>query len=459
MASRKALHFVAQFMDCVSDPMTQPTRLEVRANMQLTDENIVTAGYMHTVETDEPLFTFDRKELIAMVRELLSASEPAGSPAQSAEAVAIPQVKPRLLNQLRRFNECCEDSEAGGHDVDREDMHSLAELGAVRPAPGGRHYMTDFGHYLLAAPQPSPTAVVQQGAWVNDPPRMPWEDLPNEDERVAPSEKGAAFEKWFSEHRDDDFGCSLSKRSAWIIWDGMWKARAASPQPAPSRVTDDQIKRLEATAALLAETEAAMAEREKRRDANRAQPVKHDPRMTPEAFLESMKPRANKVDCGVHLWTGWALIDAFNAGVRAPKPVEHTVPTITRDFLGQIVREAWVKWAKQQHNPKPSWLSPYAELSESDKEADRQIGEAVAQWALAIKGAKWEVAQPVEQTRALTVDARDAERYRYLHNPDPQPNREIDVCDDFMTVYDGDALDEAIDAALTAARLASGEKE
>jgi hypothetical protein len=47
-----------------------------------------------------------------------------------------------------------------------------------------------------------------------------------QDERGAKSEKLAAFEKWFSEHRDDDFGCGLSKRSAWIIWDGMWQARA-----------------------------------------------------------------------------------------------------------------------------------------------------------------------------------------------------------------------------------------
>jgi hypothetical protein len=79
------------------------------------------------------------------------------APAQSCgeddaeRADTVPQIKPRLLSQLRRFNECCEDSEAGGHDVDKEDMHSLAELGAVRPAPGGRHYLTDFGHYLLAA--------------------------------------------------------------------------------------------------------------------------------------------------------------------------------------------------------------------------------------------------------------------------------------------------------------------
>jgi hypothetical protein len=37
---------------------------------------------MHTVETDEPLFTFDSKELIAMVRELLSASKASSAAGQ-----------------------------------------------------------------------------------------------------------------------------------------------------------------------------------------------------------------------------------------------------------------------------------------------------------------------------------------------------------------------------------------
>ena len=53
-----------------------------------------------------------------------------------------------------------------------------------------------------------------------------------------------------------------------------------------------------------------------------------------------------------------------------------------RDELGRMVREAWVRWAQTQPNPKPSWLVPYAELSEPDKEADRQIGEAIARWTL-----------------------------------------------------------------------------
>lgn len=51
--------------------------------------------------------------------------------------------------------------------------------------------------------------------------------------------------------------------------------------------------------------------------------------------------------------------------------------TPDRDDLGRKVREAWVHWARQQPNSKPSWLVPYDDLSEADKEADRQIGEAL----------------------------------------------------------------------------------
>lgn len=54
----------------------------------------------------------------------------------------------------------------------------------------------------------------------------------------------------------------------------------------------------------------------------------------------------------------------------------------SRDELGRMVREAWVRWALTQQNPKSSWLEPYDSLSEPDKEADRQIGEAVARWTL-----------------------------------------------------------------------------
>lgn len=51
---------------------------------------------------------------------------------------------------------------------------------------------------------------------------------------------------------------------------------------------------------------------------------------------------------------------------------------MTRDLLGELVRDAWVRWAKKQPAPKPHWLAPWSELGESDREADRQIGQAVA---------------------------------------------------------------------------------
>ncbi len=60
----------------------------------------------------------------------------------------------------------------------------------------------------------------------------------------------------------------------------------------------------------------------------------------------------------------------------------------SRELLGRLVREAWVRWARTQQNPKPSWLVPYDELSEPDKEADRHIGESVFDAAYFADGAK-----------------------------------------------------------------------
>lgn len=48
-----------------------------------------------------------------------------------------------------------------------------------------------------------------------------------------------------------------------------------------------------------------------------------------------------------------------------------------RDRLGRMVREFWLSWANSQVMPKASWLVPYDELSEEDKEADRVIGQGM----------------------------------------------------------------------------------
>jgi hypothetical protein len=78
-----------------------------------------------------------------------------------------------------------------------------------------------------------------------------------------------------------------------------------------------------------------------------------------------------------------------------------------RDTLGRFVREAWVRWAETQPTPKPSWLVPYDQLSEADKEADRQIGESVSRWTL-IGDAALTAALSAEQTQPVAVDDLDA---------------------------------------------------
>lgn len=50
---------------------------------------------------------------------------------------------------------------------------------------------------------------------------------------------------------------------------------------------------------------------------------------------------------------------------------------LSRDELGRIVREAWIACCLSIGDTKQSHLTPYDELNDSDKEADRQIGEAV----------------------------------------------------------------------------------
>lgn len=68
-----------------------------------------------------------------------------------------------------------------------------------------------------------------------------------------------------------------------------------------------------------------------------------------------------------------------------------------RDNLGRLVREAWVRWAETQDMAKPSWLLPYDELDENEKEADRQIGEALARSVLA-------ELYPSDYARAASLD-------------------------------------------------------
>lgn len=77
----------------------------------------------------------------------------------------------------------------------------------------------------------------------------------------------------------------------------------------------------------------------------------------------------------------WARYDlsavrlGWHFGRTAAGREEQPVATDLREFLGQIVRMVWIEWAKEQPHPKSSWLAPWTELSEPDREVDRRIGE------------------------------------------------------------------------------------
>lgn len=52
-----------------------------------------------------------------------------------------------------------------------------------------------------------------------------------------------------------------------------------------------------------------------------------------------------------------------------------------RELYGREVRHVWMQWAKEQPNPKPSWLVDWDVLTEAEREVDRRIGEALVNLA------------------------------------------------------------------------------
>lgn len=69
--------------------------------------------------------------------------------------------------------------------------------------------------------------------------------------------------------------------------------------------------------------------------------------------------------------------------------VEASEGTRSREALGALVRKAWTEWATEQPGPKPSWLTPWEELDEGQREVGMRIGEAVAA-ATAATAAKYD---------------------------------------------------------------------
>lgn len=53
------------------------------------------------------------------------------------------------LAALHRFAECCDDPESGGHDLEKEQVRRLEEIGALRRS-GRVHWITGFGDVLIS---------------------------------------------------------------------------------------------------------------------------------------------------------------------------------------------------------------------------------------------------------------------------------------------------------------------
>lgn len=82
-------------------------------------------------------------------------------------------------------------------------------------------------------------------------------------------------------------------------------------------------------------------------------------------------------------------------------PVVEFVDAVAhRDLLGRKVRAVWVRWARMQPAPKPSWLASYDDLSEADREADRMIGEALFEMGRASTSLPQQATESGEETTA-----------------------------------------------------------
>lgn len=80
----------------------------------------------------------------------------------------------------------------------------------------------------------------------------------------------------------------------------------------------------------------------------------------------------------------WREINALRAALLSlDQPSQGgEVASQDRESLGRIVRTVWIEWAREQPNPKPTWLQPWEELTEPEREVDRRIGERIASMAL-----------------------------------------------------------------------------
>ena len=91
--------------------------------------------------------------------------------------------------------------------------------------------------------------------------------------------------------------------------------------------------------------------------------------------------------------------------------------SVSREDLGRIVREVWVKYAESKPNPPAHHLTPWESLDYDNKEVDRLIGERVARIVLIADAASTVFTDPAAILAAHDAEVRkplEAERERLV---------------------------------------------
>jgi hypothetical protein len=90
-------------------------------------------------------------------------------------------------------------------------------------------------------------------------------------------------------------------------------------------------------------------------------------RLYPAAAISEIPPPAGDQ----HFW------GVIRPGGRVPGIQRHPGGSEPRELVGRLVRQVWVQWAREQPDPKPSWLLPWEDLDDGQREADMRIGAAL----------------------------------------------------------------------------------
>lgn len=103
-------------------------------------EAILSAGQAPTYDDLEEALAGALIERAELVNTLICKSAEL-----AARTVAMPEITQAEHESFSRFCDCCEDLDAGGHDVPKKMMVALVHIGLVRPIGFGRFQTTTFG--------------------------------------------------------------------------------------------------------------------------------------------------------------------------------------------------------------------------------------------------------------------------------------------------------------------------